>query len=184
MSTGIIAKRYARALLAFATECNEQDTTYEQAVRIAGAWSQAAILREVLYSPISNDEQRIEMLRQAAGNELCATMNRFLRLVLQHHRVGCLIFILHSYIGLYKEQKGLHEAYLESAWPLSEQSLERLKRLLEAHTGGEVRLHETSNRELLGGFRLRLDDLLIDATLRRAVEELKDRFDEKRNRIV
>lgn len=184
MSTGAIAKRYARALLSYATERGEAQRVYDQAEHFTTAYFAVPALREMLLSPIKGSKERIEVVIKAVGSPLCPSLEHFVRLVMRHHREHHLHFMLHSYLRLYKEQQGLHEGLLEVAYPLSEEQLARLKGALRSVTGGELSLREEVEESLVGGFRLRIDDLQIDNSLRNRLERLKRHYSENSNRIV
>ncbi len=184
MNTGAIAKRYARALAAYAAEQGEQERVILEAGQLIEAFRRYPSLGEALRSPVRTAKERLELLRAAADGRLGECMERFLALVLRHRREEQLLFILNSYLGLCKELKGIHEAELKVAHPLSEEHLERLRGSLQQLTGGELRIRESCDPALVGGFCLRIDDLLIDASLRSRLERLRRLYGENSNRIV
>lgn len=184
MSTGAIAKRYARALLAYATERGEEEVLYRQTECFVRAYMAMPQLREVLLSPVTSGEERVKLVRQAVGGILTKSLEDFLHLVTRHRRYPYLYFMLHSYRILYKEERGMHEAHLETAYRLSEPQRQRLHEVLQHLCGGTLELQEEENPALLGGFRLRMDDLMIDATLRSRLERIKRYYSDNSNRIV
>jgi F-type H+-transporting ATPase subunit delta len=70
-------------------------------------------------------------------------------------------------------QRGTLECVLESVDPPEEDFQEDLKKALIKKTGAaEVRLLRRINPELLGGFRLRLGDEVLDASLRGQLKQM------------
>jgi F-type H+-transporting ATPase subunit delta len=68
---------------------------------------------------------------------------------------------------LLEERRGVARALVESALPLGEADEARLVEALKRRTGArEVRLEKRAAPELGGGFRLRLGDEVIDASVR------------------
>lgn len=184
MNTGAIAKRYARALAVYAAEQGEQERVILEAGHLIEAFRKCPALGEALRSPVRRANERLKLMRLAADGELSRCMERFLELVVRHRREEQLLFILHSYLALCKELKGIHEAELKVAYPLTEEHLERLRRALQQVTGGELKIRESCDPSLVGGFCLRIDDLLVDASLRSRLERLKRLYGENSNRIV
>lgn len=71
------------------------------------------------------------------------------------------------------QRQGLLEGILESAGPPEENFLEELKKALIKKTGArEIRLLPRIRPELLGGFRLRLGDEVLDASLRGQLRQM------------
>ena len=96
MDTGMIASRYANALLLFASETKEEKRVYDD----------AAALRLALQE--KND---------VAGciEKLCEPLQRFLALVIRNKRVEYLPAILQDYRALYRRKKGITRAWLTTA---------------------------------------------------------------------
>jgi F-type H+-transporting ATPase subunit delta len=70
-------------------------------------------------------------------------------------------------------RRGLLEGVLESAAPPEENFLEDLKKVLIKKTGArEIRILPRIRPELLGGFRLRLGDEVLDASLRGQIRQM------------
>ena len=61
---------------------------------------------------------------------------------------------------------------------------DRLKASLESATGLKVEMECSIDPELVGGFVLRTDELLLDASVRRRIEDIRRKFVINSNRIV
>jgi ATP synthase F1 delta subunit len=70
--------------------------------------------------------------------------------------------------------KGILPVTLESAAPPGQDFQDALKKLLRQKTGTrEIRLNTPVNPDLLGGYRLRIRSILIDASLRRQLQRME-----------
>lgn len=184
MYTGLIAKRYAAALDQFAVANGEERTVYEQSKTFTAAYIRAGRLRETLFSPVLSGEEKFGMVRILFGSAPCRSLEEFVRLVIRHRRERYLNFMLHSFQRLYRQRHNLHEAQLATAGALSPEVLERIRRLACASMCGEVEIHHTQDPELIGGFVFRLDDRLVDASLKSQLNRLKRALGGNPNRIV
>jgi F-type H+-transporting ATPase subunit delta len=63
--------------------------------------------------------------------------------------------------------KGVHAATIRTAQPLEPRVRERLVQRLNAQYAGGVELTEVVDSEVLGGFVLRVDDRMLDASVKR-----------------
>ena len=93
--------------------------------------------------------------------------------------------MLHSYLSLYKQRHGILDATLTTAAPVADEEADRIAGLMQMRTRSrEVRLRRETDPSLIGGFVLRFDDLLVDASLARQLDTLRRGFGNKQNRIV
>ncbi|WP_418422883.1 F0F1 ATP synthase subunit delta [Alistipes sp.] len=185
MYTGLIATRYATALADFAAANGEERAVYDDVRRLIAAYGEDVSVRAALYSPVLPAAAKQALLRQALDGKVSPTFDRFIELVLRHHREKYLHFMLHSYVGVYKRRHGIVEAVLTTATPVSDESAERIAAMAQMRTHSrDVELHRTVDPSLVGGFVFRMEDLLVDASLSRQLGILRRQFGNNRNRIV
>ena len=158
MNTGMIASRYASALLRYTQETG-------------GGERVCAQVRRLLEHP----EERPAALEPE--------LERFVRLLVKNGRMGEVRFIFRSFIAMYYRSRGIQVARLTTAVPAKE--LERkLRNVLEKQLGCEVLLEASVNPDLLGGFTLEIGDYLLDGSVRRQIETIRRQFVISNNRIV
>jgi F-type H+-transporting ATPase subunit delta len=76
---------------------------------------------------------------------------------------------------LLEERRGILRADLESAAPLGADLEERIREMVKRRTGArEVQCRKVLNPDLLGGYRLRVGDDVIDASLRGSIQRLSE----------
>jgi F-type H+-transporting ATPase subunit delta len=117
-----------------------------------------------------------KMLRAAAGTGESPGMEAAIRLLVLLVKKGNLRFseaVTGAIEKILDRQRGTLECVLEAAAPPEEDFQEDLKKALIKKTGAtEVRVLPRINPELLGGFRLRLGDEVLDASLRGQLEQM------------
>jgi F-type H+-transporting ATPase subunit delta len=74
--------------------------------------------------------------------------------------------ICEATVRLLREMRGVHTAEVRTAQPLAPEVRDRLLQRLNALEGG-VELQERVDPDLLGGFVLRVDDRMLDASVKR-----------------
>lgn len=184
MDTGLIASRYARALVEYAASRNEEVETYGEVRKLIGAFRSERTLRDVLLSPVLAPAAKMDIVRRLFDRPLGAALEGFLQLVLRHHREHYLEFMLHSYTELYKRRHNIRDALLVTASPVDAEFVGRVCRTAESRTHSEVHLRSEVRPELIGGFVFRMDDVLIDASIAAQLRLLRRKLGSKPNRIV
>ena len=154
MNSGVIASRYAKALLSLSLE----DGSAEQ------VFSQALLLlqnpRETPSPPAKNIERLALLLRKNGRGE-------YLRL------------ILNDYTRLYCSATGAKMARLTMAEPSEE-----LPRKISALIGGKVYMQTEVDSSIQGGFLLTVGDKLLDASVKGQLERIRRQFLALNKRIV
>lgn len=177
MDTGLIARRYARALADFAESNGEMTRTADEAAKFVGFYNRNEKFREALTSPVLSADAKIEAARQVMDESLSKSFEGFLRLVIRHRREKWLCFMLPAFIGIYKQRYGIVDVTLTTATPVNDDFVGRLsaKIGLETHSR-EVRVHRKTDPSLIGGFRFRIDDRLLDASLATQLRRVQEKL--------
>ena len=94
MNIGAISKRYAKALLAFATENGKEDTVYKEVKSFVRQFREMEDLRKAIESPAVPKLEKLKLLDEAAGHlQTSPELMRFFKLVLDEKREKLFIFI-------------------------------------------------------------------------------------------
>ena len=189
MYIGVIAKRYAKALLDYAVEKKAEQQVYDEVLRLVRVYRATDELRAVLADPLLPRNQKKAVLLQAVDDDnghVSMAWQKFAELVLSHRRESLLLFIAYSYITLYRQHKHISIVKLTTATVLSEETGSRLKSMVEEYSrhASEVILEEKVDPAIIGGFIFQLDDVRLDASVRHEFETIKNHFIDKNARIV
>ncbi|MBO4671164.1 MAG: ATP synthase F1 subunit delta [Bacteroidales bacterium] len=158
MNSGAITKRYATALLRLTQENGSGDRVCAQVLRMLRDPSS-------LPSPMEPD------------------LHAFLMLLVRNDRTPYLQRILRTFVDLHCEATGLSHVILTSAVP-SEALEKQVRETIESSTGTKVLLESDVDPSLIGGYRVEVGGMMLDASVRRQFELLERNFIEKNNRIV
>ena len=158
MNDGLIASRYANALLLFAKEERAAKRVYDD----------AHALNQALASP--------EGL-QACIEGLSEPMKKFITLVIRNKRTEYLSAILHAYRRLYRQENGITRAWLTTATE-NPGLAERLAELMKQQGFTKVDFKTETDPSLIGGFVVQIEDKRLDAStasqLKRIRKELEN----------
>lgn len=184
MNSGVIASRYAKALLKYVQEVGNGDKVYSQACILALRIMNIQRLKDYLqkYGEISMDK-KIELLESCLGEPLADQLKSFLYLVESRGRMELLLRILVSFVSQYRKEKGIKVGRIITACP-AEGLKERLEALFSEKTGSEVQLIEKVDPAIIGGFIFELEDYRIDASVEEQFRRISKGLVVKNNRIV
>jgi len=176
MSNYRVAYRYGTALLQSAEKEHLLEQTASDAEMIAKTVRENRELRLFFASPIIEKEKKKQVLDELFGKRVGRVMARFLNLLTEKDREGQLLDIVEQFLHLFDEKRGILRVEVASAVDLTETERDRLKSRLESYTGKTVVPGFRRDPALLGGFVVRLDDRVIDASLVHQLSLLREKF--------
>lgn len=177
MSVTRIATRYAKSLLDLAQEQGKLERILEDIKAFQSATEQRDFFL-LLKSPIVNPTKKGTILKEIFGGKFDEMTMAFLNIVLRKGREGFLPDIVKEFQNQYKALKQISTVKLTTATPVTEASLEAIKKQLQGSSNTQVNIEiETAvNPDLIGGFVIEFDDKLYDASVAHKLNELKKGF--------
>lgn len=174
MDIGIVSVRYAKALLRFATENQEDEAVYTEMENLADAYHQVDMLQTTLLNPALPNEQKKQLLAAACTGKapLSLSTRRFIELVIAKKRADLMMFIAHAYITLYRKAKNIIKGRLTLPVPVSEKTSKRLQEMMESKSQNHVEFEVRIDKDIQGGFILDYDTFRLDASLRTQLKDL------------
>jgi F-type H+-transporting ATPase subunit delta len=171
-----VAHRYGTALLQSAEEEHLLEQTAVDVEMIAQTVRASRELRLALASPVVEKAKKKRILDELFGRKLTPVTARFLDLLTEKDREGQLLDILDEFLHLLDERRGILRVEVTSAVDLTEAEKTRLRSHLETHTGKSIIPTFRRDPTILGGFIVRLDDSVMDASLTHQLNLLRERF--------
>lgn len=159
MNTGIIAARYAKALLLYCEESGNGEKVCAQ-------------VRQLLQNP------------DISSVKLEPELEQFVNVVAKHGRLQHIRLMFNSFVAMYHRSKGIRLAHLVMSSPV-EGLEEKVREMLHKQFGCEVRLESAVDPDLIGGFMIIVDDeYMLDASVRNQIATIRRQFIIQNNRIV
>jgi F-type H+-transporting ATPase subunit delta len=177
MDFGVIAVRYARALLKSAVDLKQEDVVYHEMMSLAKSYIQVKQLRFTIDNPMLAKDKKLALLRTACGGDLTKLTTGFLQLVLKENRENILQFMATSYITLYRKQKNITRGTLITATAVTPQVEEKMKKMVESKTHGTVEFNTEVDPSIIGGFILEYDTYRMDASVKTKLSKILQELD-------
>ncbi|HIE17030.1 MAG TPA: ATP synthase F1 subunit delta [Dehalococcoidia bacterium] len=165
------ARRYAQAVFELAQESDKLQQWRQDLRKIAELVEDTEFIALVENPKLPFEvktklvQERLKGIDQLARNLVC--------LLVAKGRLKNADQIANEYERLLNDYCGIAVAEVVTAIPLDEVDKEELNRHLEAIAGRKVNITLQVDPAILGGFVARIDDTLIDGSLRNKLSELK-----------
>lgn len=169
--SGTVAGIYASALLQAAGERGESEAAAVAALRLAPAFDTATVQK--LEDPRLGRSKAREHLRAAAATaQAPKTLGDFLCLLLDRHRLADASRILVEAARLHAEATGHSPVSVTIAGEPSAVLRNRIEDVVRAAVGTQAEITFEVDASLIGGIRVRHGDRLVDASVRRRIDDL------------
>ena len=170
----LLAKRYAEALFALATQQGAVDAVAADLAAIHSALATPAA-RALVVSPDVKPEERARVLDKLTQGRNVLVRNSVG--VLQHRRRLEALFELHpEFRALVMAARGEVEGVVESAHALGADEVGSLEALAGRLSGKKVKLTVVIRADVLGGVRLRVGNVLYDGSLQSQLGQLAQKL--------
>jgi F-type H+-transporting ATPase subunit delta len=167
-----IAEVYARALFEAAKEDGVLDRVHEELGQFADALDEDRNLQVFLFSPYFSSEEKKQGVRRIVTDADERLLN-FLELLAERHRMPVIFRIRRLFDDLWAEENKLLAVTVTSATELDQGLLDDIGKRIEEQTGRQVELSASVYPDVLGGLRVRVGNMVLDATVRNRLEQLR-----------
>lgn len=185
MNEGHISKRYAKALLEFATSRGEEVQVYGRMGVLLRSLRAVPRVREALHSPLIPFDDKVALLAAASGGgELEESLRRFMKLVVRNERGQFFESMALNYISFYRKVSRITVVSLTTAVPASEEVVKRIREDVESRTHGFVEMAAKVDPAIRGGLIFQVDDLRLDASVKGQLDKIRRQFRQQNKVIV
>ena len=176
MKSTKLASRYANALYMFAVEQNKLEEVYQDVVTLKNVFIENRELRGIIERPILTPDKKRSIFTEIFEGKIDEITFGFLKLILEKKREPSFVYIFDEFISIYYKHHNIKKAHVTTAVALNDIMLANLKSLLEEQTKSTIEIQQNVNPEIIGGFIIKIDDYLIDASLKGKINKLKLEF--------
>jgi len=163
--SAVLARRYARALLALSQRLDDVERTHQDLRGVTSIFESDPRVRRFFEAPNIARTEKEAFLERRWKPKLNRNVYGLLVILLRRRRFDHLVAIAAEFHKLAEEAQGITRAIVRTAVPISERQADALTRALNRRTGRKVTLTREVDPALLGGVTLSLDHKVIDGTL-------------------
>jgi len=174
LSSRAIGIRYAKALFNIASEQKTVEPYADELAKITLVLKKEDLLRLLLDSPTFPLGKKTAIMSDLCELlELSEGLKKFLLLLLEKDRIGCLPQIDLNYRKFADELSGIVRAKITSANLLTKERSELLKKGLEKQTGKQIVLNVDIDKSLIGGLQTEMGGKLFDCSVKTQLKRIE-----------
>ena len=175
MIPGVIARRYATALLEIGVETNTLDAIVDELQRVAQTFEGSPELRSALADPLIPIQAKKAILDDIAQRlNLGQSSKNVVNMLLDRRRIRAISPISARLREMADEKRGILRAEVLTAMPLPEEYFTLLQQQLERVTGRRIALDRKLDPTLICGVVARVGDTVYDGSLLARLRQMKE----------
>lgn len=173
MNQSKISVRYAKALFLFAKEKNMLDAIKDDITSLAKALATIPEMADFIVNPVATTSWKKIFFKALLEEKMKQETLKFIDLVVDNKREMYLADIARNFLDMYKKSGGIKTVTLTGTSEFSVEQKKKVTAFVEENFRTKVDLEEKVDKDILGGFILRIDDRQFDASVASKLKEIK-----------
>jgi F-type H+-transporting ATPase subunit delta len=168
-----LAVAYARSILELATERNTAPDIGKELSDVSGIIAGNPDFQNFLASPAIGEAERAQVIGKVFRGRVSELTLNSLLVMNRRGRLGILDQVSNAFSDLLQERQGIIEADVIVAEKLSPDQLEQVRQKVGAALKREVVIHQYVDASIIGGLVIRIEDRLLDASVRAQLKAVR-----------
>ncbi len=167
------ARVYAEAMIAIGKEKGRLAEMHTELMGLCKLYRENPEFRAFFTSPTFDKEEKFRVLKLALGDQVCKPVLGLLSVMIRKGR-ELLFDNVADQFAKYKDiAEGKVHVHVDTARPLQDDQKTAILEIIEQRSGLTPELHEKIVPELIGGTVVKVNDFVIDGSIRRRLKALK-----------
>jgi F-type H+-transporting ATPase subunit delta len=171
-----VGATYAKPLLQLATEQNLATQVGDDLAQLVEVVRQNKTFGLYLSDPGVSHDERNATLKRVFNGKVSPLLQQFLGVLNHRNKLRYLPQIAKAYHQLLEDQLGNIEVDVTTAQRLSAEQVETVRQRVSAALGKNAIVHQYVDESILGGLVVRVQDKLIDASVRYQLQAIKQQL--------
>jgi F-type H+-transporting ATPase subunit delta len=173
MNESKISVRYAKALFLLGKEKNVLDTIVTDMKLVDELCNTVKDFWLMVESPVVKTSQKRKAVKLVLADKLDAISLNFMDMVFENHREIFIKDMVRNFLDLCRKDKGIVSAKLTTAGEIDKEGKANLSDMLKKAFNSKIELEEILDKDIIGGFVLRVDDQELDASVSAQLNQIK-----------
>jgi len=170
------ARRYNTALYETAVDQKLTEAVVKDFVDMKKSIAGSRELADFLTTPIINLHKKAEVIKSMFSGKLNDLTLKFLELLCVQNRINIITDIIDDFLDLVNQKHGIVTAKIKTAIEISEKEKSAISEKLKEYTGKHITASYSVDPSIKGGFVAQIEDKIIDASILRQLEMLREKF--------
>ncbi len=171
-----VARRYAEAFFSIARETGKVDELQQELETLVSVIETTENLPEYFAHLLIPAKDKKDVANKIFAGQVSQITLNFLNMIIDKRRETYIGAITEEYRDMADELRNITKAELTAAVSVSEADMKNLEQNLSVKTGKTVQLSLKVDPALIGGLKIRIGDQIVDATVAKKLEMLKEQL--------
>lgn len=171
-----VARKYNTALYLTALEQNSVEKVKQDISDIRKSIESSRELSNFILTPVVSAEKKTAVFKALFEGKVNELTLRFMEFLCEKNRINLLWDITEDFLTLVNEKQGVVLAKVKTAIEITDSEKKALTDKLKQYTGKDIKATYTIDPSIKGGFIANVEDRIIDASIIRQLELLKEKF--------
>lgn len=173
-----VAARYAKSLLDLSIEKGSVEKVYADMKLVLGTCRESHDLRVLLNSPIIKSDKKLAVFKEIFSSKIEKLTLDFLTIIIHKRREMYIVETSEAFVDQYKKYKNILTAIVTTAFGLDDELRKKVLEVVKKSANSEIELIEKVDKNLIGGFIIRVGDKQDDTSIARKLKSLYRTFNE------
>ena len=175
-----VSRRYSKALFKVASKENSEQAIYEEISNLLNLFKSNDIFAKLFLSPLLSSKSQLKLVNNLFSNtdkkkiKVSKNVLAFLKVLAKNGRLKILLGSLYSFQGLVKSMLQEININLTTAFPISEDDVNKIKNILLKKTDKKINIITNVDKNIIGGMILQSGSSLIDASIKNKILKLNN----------
>jgi len=176
MSLSKIIKNYANSFLDVNIKKDVYNDIADEILFLINSIETSDTLKRLCSNPVIRPELKKAIFRELFTSRVSNNLMSFVELIIENNRTDLLIEILKNVLKLKDNRDGFTRVEVRIPFELEQEQINHIIAKLESILGNKVILNLKIDKSVIGGFIARYDDIILDASLRHQLNNIRKQF--------
>jgi len=173
MSEHRVSIRYAKSLLELAKDQKLLDEIKDDMNLLQKVCKMSGPFRAMLKNPEIQGDKKFNVLKELFKEKVNDLTISFFEIIVRKRREGYLYSITGEFHNLYNQYKGIQETHITTTFPIGDDLRSDFEKIAREISGKIPEITEYVDKDIIGGFILKVEDKQLDSSLRSKLNELR-----------
>ncbi len=170
-----IARPYAQAAFEQA-QADGSVAAWADALELLAQLAKSPDMQRVIGDPRIGQARIVELVLDLGGASFFALFRNFVKVLASARRLAVAPEIAERFAAKRADFENVANVEVHTAFPLDDAQRSRIAAAMKQRLGKEIRITEKVDPALIGGARVRVGDMVFDASLRGRLDQLAGQF--------
>ena len=171
-----VSSRYSKALFEIALEKNKLDIVAGDLELISQISTENIDFRNMLINPLIPATKKADVISKLIKDKTDQLTYNFLRLLCTKKRSEFLLEVIDHFMMRILDHEGVLTGQIISATPLTQDQVHDIHNRITSQSGKKVQLSQEIDKNLMGGFIVKVKDNVIDLSVRNQLDKLRNKL--------